>query len=269
MKKIVRSFLITLLVVMTTASQAETQYVTDRIELNVHQSADADSPVIATLLSGTTVEVMQEENGFKRVQMENGNEGWMQASYLVSRQPAAVAYGDLTEKHAQVEQALQEKTEQLDKVERELQVRRDELSNAKTTIQELKKQLAAGDDGSKADETSLQRLSEKEQQIKELQVRIETLKQKTEATVPPDLKQFKEQLAKQDKLNKELQTRIELAQEFLSSEQLPRAGELENWRPGVPSWYWGTLFTMLIIGIVAGIGWMDYRLRRRHGGFRV
>jgi len=269
MKKITQSFLILLLAGLATISQAKTAYVTDRIELGVHQSANADSPIIATISSGDAVEVMQEENGFNRVLLDNGNEGWIQAGYLVDKKPTVLEYGLLAEKHKQVQQELKEKSERLSKVERTLQVRRDELSNARTTIKELKKQLASGDTNTQADEQIQQQLSEKEEQIKELQDQIEALKQETEQKAPPTLKQYKQQLAEQQEQNKALKNRIELAKVFLTREQVPQPEELEKWEPVFPGWYWGVLLIILIIGIVAGISWMDYRVRQRHGGFRV
>jgi SH3 domain protein len=250
---------------------AQTEYVTDRIEIGLHQQPDINSPVTRMLASGTKVEVLQQQDDFKRVRLADGSQGWISAGYLVARQPASVEYDLLARKHEELGQQLKEKNERLAKVERDLQIRRDELSNARTTIRELKKQVAAAGNGANLDEERLQQLAEKERQIEQLQGEIQRLEEQREMETPdpPGVEQYKAQLAQQKKINQQLRQRIELAQEFLGQEQLPSPEQLEKWRPALPGWYWGTLLTVLLIGIVAGIGWMDFRLRRRHGGFRV
>jgi hypothetical protein len=114
-------------------------------------------------------------------------------------------------------------------------------------------------------------LAEKNQQIEKLQTELENLKEQSEEfeSTSPGAEQYKAQLELQKELNQELHKRIELAQNLLSRDQLPSAEELDKWQVTLPGWYWGTMLIALIIGIVGGIGWMDYRLRRRHGGFRI
>lgn len=271
MKTPLKLFWLTLLLAFSPAILAQTEYVTDRIEIGVHQQPDVNSPISSMLPSGTKVEVLQQQGDFKRVRMEDGSQGWINAGYLVTRQPATVEYDLLTRKHNELTKQLEEKNERLAKIERDLQIRRDELSNARTTIRELKKQIEANGGGENLDEERLQQLAEKERQIEQLQAEIQQLQEQSEMERPdpPGVEQYRAQLAQQKKLNQQLRNRIELAQEFLGQEQLPSPEQLEKWRPALPGWYWGTLLTVLIIGIVVGIGWMDYRIRRRHGGFRV
>ncbi|MDR9435339.1 MAG: TIGR04211 family SH3 domain-containing protein [Thiohalophilus sp.] len=271
MKTIFRFTCLVLLLAGPPLSQAATEYVTDRIEIGVHQQPDMNSPITTKLSSGDSVEVLQVRDDFKQVQLKDGNRGWVPATYLVDRQPATVEYDLLAKKHEELSSEIKQKTERLSKVERDLQIRRDELSNARTTIRELKKQIDAGGDSEALNEENLQQLAEKERQIERLQAEIETLREQSEQATPdpPGVEQYRAQLEQQKERNEALQARIDLAQEFLGREQLPSAEELEKWRPDLPGWYWGTLLTVLIIGIVAGIGWMDFRLRRRHGGFRI
>ncbi|MFO8025766.1 TIGR04211 family SH3 domain-containing protein [Thiohalophilus sp.] len=271
MKTYLRFTWLVLLLVGSPLSQAATEYVTDRIEIGLHQQPDVNSPITTMLSSGDRLEVLQTQEDFKQVRLKDGKQGWIHAAYLVDRQPATVEYDLLAKKHDELTSDIKQKTERLSKLQRDLQIRRDELSNARTTIRELKKQIDIGGDSEALNEENLQQLAEKERQIKQLQAEIETLREQSEQSTPdpPGVEQYRTQLEQQKKRNESLQARIDLAQEFLGREQLPSAEELEKWRPDLPGWYWGTLLTVLIIGIVAGIGWMDYRLRRRHGGFRV
>jgi hypothetical protein len=60
-----------------------------------------------------------------------------------------------------------------------------------------------------------------------------------------------------------------MAQAHLTGKKVPSVEELALLEPPLPSWIWGVLVLMIIIGVIIGVGWMDYRHRQRHGGFRV
>ena len=60
-----------------------------------------------------------------------------------------------------------------------------------------------------------------------------------------------------------------MALAHLNGDEVPTAEELALMRPRLPNWMWSLLVLMVIIGIAIGVSWMDYRHRRRHGGFRV
>jgi len=273
MKKHLQLFWLILLVAVVSPAQAKTEYVSDQLEIDLYQQPSINSPVTGKLSIGDSVEVLQEQGEFKRVRLENDDQGWIRAQYLGEEQPETAEYDQLTSEYEALSGQLEEKNKQLKKVQRDLQIRRDELSNARTTIRELKKQIEADGNGEAINEEQLQQLAEKEREIEKLQAEITNLKEEAETEegtpAPPGLEQYRTQLEEQRRLNEELRARIEFAQEFLTREELPSAEEIEKWRPALPGWYWGTLLTVLIIGIVGGIGWMDYRLRRRHGGFRV
>lgn len=271
MKKFYQSLCFVLFLGFTLPGIAKTEYVTDQIEITVHQQPAINSAIITRLGSGDSVEVLQEHNNFKRVQLPNGSQGWINAEYLVERKPAALEYDQLAEKNRQLAGKLEQTNKKLAKVERTLQVRRDELSNARSTIDELNKQLKSEGKIMPSDPDLEKTLAEKDQQIEKLQAELENLKelsQETEST-SPGAEQYKAQLELQKELNQQLRSRIELAQDMLSRDQLPSAEELGKWQVTLPGWYWGTMLIALIIGIGGGIGWMDYRLRRRHGGFRI
>jgi SH3 domain protein len=271
MKKLYQLLCFVLLAGMATMSSAKTEYVTDRIEIGVHQQPDINSAITTQLPSGSGVEVLQEHNGFKRVQLENGSQGWINAEYLVERKPTALEYDQLAEKNKQLTSQLEQTNQKLAKVERTLQVRRDELSNARSTIDDLKNKLKSEGKIVQSDPELEKALAEKNQQIERLHTELENLKEQSEEfeSTSPGAEQYKAQLELQKELNQQLHKRIELAQNLLSRDQLPSAEELDKWQVTLPGWYWGTMLIALIIGIGGGIGWMDYRLRRRHGGFRI
>ena len=56
----------------------------------------------------------------------------------------------------------------------------------------------------------------------------------------------------------------------LKDENAAFAGRLDAYRGSIPlAWVLGALAVTLIAGFAAGLGWVDYMSRRRHGGFRI
>lgn len=260
-------FIILSVFVFSPLLQAETLYVTDRILLGIHQQPDENSPILDSIASGTAVTVIQRQDSFIKVRLADGSDGWVVGSYLKDKKPAAAELDAVYAKLQQTQESNKKLADELDKKDREIQVRRDEISNAKTTIKNLQKALKeAGDDQSPAPavdvskyETQIKGLEEK---IAQLEKEKSKLADQTGDTAVIELEQLQNQ-------NKEFQARIDAALANLKGETVPTAEELAAIRPSFPFWYWLLLLAMLIIGVTAGIFWIDYRYRRKHGGFRL
>ena len=247
---------------------AETQYVTDRILLGVHQQASEASPVIESITSGTAVTVVQIQDDFVKIRLASGKEGWVVASYLTKDRPATAeldaAYASLKKE----QETSKKLSEQLAKKEREVQVRRDELSNAKTTIKDLRTALKEAGNGQPA-AAPAKDTGEFETKIKSLEEKIALLEKEKSELADKSGDTAIIELEKLQNQNKEFQVRIEAALANLKGETVPSAAELAAIRPSFPFWYWLLLVAMLVIGVVGGIFWVDYQHRRKHGGFRL
>jgi len=273
------ALLVGLLVSGIGASQAETLYVTDRILLGIHTEASEDSPLLDSVSSGTAVQVLETVEAFKKVRLPNGKIGWVSSGYLVNAKPATAQVDEITAREQKLQAELKTIKEELGKKNRELQQRRDELSNARTTIQELKKKAGSvtvtpAIDTKMAEELAaaneeIEKLKEKLAQLEigpQAELPIEQSVQRAQQEQAPDLSK---RLSQIEADNAALQGRIEMALAHLKGEEVPSAEELALLRPRLPRWTWGVLVLMVIIGVVVGVSWMDYRHRRRHGGFRV
>jgi len=243
---------------------AESLYVTDRILLGVHESASKDSLLVQSVPSGTSLEILAEENSFKKVRTPDGTQGWVDAAFLVKEQPAPAQYDILLAKHKKTEEEIAGLKEKLKKTEKELQVRRDQVSNAQTSMQELKKKFQNQQTPVAVDD---EQLKQAEAQINKLKARLRELesaeKTKPETNVnPSDAAQLEKELAS-------LRARVDLAMRSLEGEEILNAKAIAGTRPELPGWYWGVMLLFLVAGIAAGIGVMDYRNRKRHGGFRI
>ncbi len=69
-------------------AQAKTAYVTDRLQLGVHQQDDASDKAFTKLKSGERVEMLEENRYHARVRIPDGRTGWVKKTYLVDEQPA-------------------------------------------------------------------------------------------------------------------------------------------------------------------------------------
>lgn len=252
----------------TTTLHAETQYVTDRILLGVHADPAEESPLLDSVPSGTALEVLETNNSFSKVRLPNGKIGWVSGSYMMKQQPATAMVDQLQARLQKAETKAKALQEKLVTKERELQVRGDQLSNAQTTIKDLKKK---GSSAAPAVDTKMaEELANANQEIANLKQQLaqqETNKKQVEPAASQSID--KKRLAALEQENASLKSRIDLAVAGLTGEQLPDAVEMALKKPDTPGWYWGILVLVLIVGLVAGLVLMDYKYRRRHGGFRV
>jgi SH3 domain protein len=249
-----------------TIAFAETLYVTDRILLGIHQEAAEASTLIATIPSGTAVDVLERGDDFIKIKTADGKQGWVSRNYLKPEKPATA---ELDAAYAQLKQAQEtakKLSDDLDKRERENQARRDELSNAQATIKELQK--AMKDHGTAAP-AAAPPSKENEEKIAALQDQIKKLTDEKAALVVASKSNSVSTLHDLQSQNQQLQARIEAAVASLKGEQVPTASELAAIRPSFPFWYWILLLAVFIGGIAAGIGWFDRLHRKRHGGFRI
>ena len=253
--------LVVIYVLLHNTVQAEDRYVTDQIMLGVHQAAKSESALVTSIPSGTRVEILTTQGDFSKIKLKNGTSGWVLSSYLIREKPAAAELDDLSSRYQEAAKTATSK-------ERESQLWRDELSNAKTLIKELKKKLANGESLDTIEEaTKKTAAAEKEnqrlnQEIEGLQAEVKSLRNinRDEAII---------KLQEYEKENLAFKTRIAAALANLEGKTVPTPEELASIRPDFPIWFWGLLFLMGVFGLAIGIALMDYRNKRRHGGFRL
>ena len=246
------------------------------IGIGVSQASE-DSPLLDSVPSGTAVQVLETVEAFKKVRLPNGKTGWVSSGYLVNTKPATAQVDEIAVREEKLQAELKTVKEELNKKDRELQIRRDELSNARTTIQEMKKK--AGNVTPTIDTKMAEELAAANEEIEKLKDKLAQLQINPQAELPVEQPVQQEQqagapalserLAQIEADNAALRGRIDMALAHLSGEEMPSAEELALMKPQLPSWMWGVLALMIIVGVVIGVSWMDYRHRRRHGGFRV
>ncbi len=252
---------------LTTSVHAETVYVTDRILLGVHQQPDESSPIITSIPSGTPLTILQRQDDFSKVRLADGKEGWVIENYLKKDKPATAELDAALSKLQKEQETSQKLASDLTKAERDLQVRRDELSNASSTIKDLQKKLQGASKAPPA--TDNDALNKANADIEELKKQLAKVEAEKAELINRPAETTNIDVAKVEGENKNLQVRIEAALANLKGETVPTAEELAAIRPHFPFWYWLLLIALFIVGIASGIFWLDFRNRRKHGGFRI
>lgn len=83
-----RTGLIALLLLCSAPAGADTAYVTDVLQLGLHQAQDTSDAPFRNLASGAELEILEQVPRFARVRTIDGEEGWVRSAYLVTEQPA-------------------------------------------------------------------------------------------------------------------------------------------------------------------------------------
>lgn len=267
MKKIIIVF--TLFLSLIGHAMAEKRYVTDRILLGIHTEADETSTLIKSVPSGTELEVVDTAEGFVKIKLADGTEGWVSSGFIMEQPPTSRKYDVLANQYEKTTEELDKLKEENKKLDRELQVRRDQVSNANTTIKELKKRSKNSGTEIVADAEIENKLSQALKEVDTLKAKISDLKAKEKPEVNLDKAKLFAELESVKAENKTMHTRIDIAMAHLKGQRMPTPEELASISPDFPGWYWGLLAVVLLLGIFGGLFIMDYRYRRRHGGFRI
>jgi SH3 domain protein len=186
MKKMIISFLI--LVGWALPTFAKTMYTSDITSISVRQGNDTKFPIIATLKSGQEVTILESAQGWTKIQLPDGKQGWLVSSYLTDEKPAAA--------QAPPSKRTEDLTQQLNTSIKEVENLKKENQSLKFQLEDYAKKLRDADASkaaypAKSEEfaalkTNFEKMSaeaaKKDQKIKELEQRT------TAAGPSPDIK---------------------------------------------------------------------------------
>ncbi|WP_035241334.1 TIGR04211 family SH3 domain-containing protein [Desulfobacter vibrioformis] len=113
MKLFPRIYAVVLIVVGATAlCHAQTAYVSDILILTFRQGPGPGYPVISTLKSDTPLTVIEEKNGYLKVELSSGEQGWVDKNYIVTDPPKSILIDRLKKENAVLEDKIRILTEQ-------------------------------------------------------------------------------------------------------------------------------------------------------------
>lgn len=241
---------VALLAALLLSPLAPAAYITDDVEVDVYAQPQNQGAVLATVYSGNRVEVLTWDGQFAHITTDKNVTGWIEAKFLSD---AINTQGEL--------KAMQRKTRDL---EAELLAAKDRLAKLQVagindedlkTLQqnakdagwlraELKK---ARDRVTELESTAKSRQSEtasSRDELEELRRNNEALEQKLAAVLLVE------------------------AKAGASAADAGPGADADGWMIRL-EWFLGSIASAVIIGIIIGMVWLDRRLRKRHGGFRL
>lgn len=128
MRLVFGKFVLLLLAFSPMALLAETAYVTDTLQLGMHQAEDTSDRPFRSLDSGQEMEVLSRTRYYAHVQLPDGTQGYVKAGFLVDAKPAKLI--------------VEETRAEADRLAQELEESRQAFAAPAATIDALKQQAA-------------------------------------------------------------------------------------------------------------------------------
>ena len=116
---------------------AETMFVSDRMEITLRTGPGSDRKIIAMVKSDEAVDVLETENGWSRVMLANGKEGWVITRFLTSSRPSRLVLESLRREHDKLLAEIKDLRQQNMSLAAEKQQFSKELRQNKNRITEL------------------------------------------------------------------------------------------------------------------------------------
>jgi uncharacterized protein YgiM (DUF1202 family) len=119
-------------------------FVSDKLVLNVYSEPEQAGSRVGTIETGDAVDELERGEGFVRIRLSDGREGWVGTNYLTTDAPAAVQLRDLLRQQKSTTQSVDKKAAE------EIARLKKESESLQTQLKELKAAASApapDDDG--------------------------------------------------------------------------------------------------------------------------
>lgn len=258
-----------LLLLLCLSGVAQAAYITDQIEVDIYAQPFGKGAKLATLTSGASVEVLSSDGDYARILTANNLTGWIEVRYLTDSQPILSTIQALQIKSRDQEAELLATKETLNRLQKSgindanlKKLRKDakdagwlrvELKKARDKVKQLETTVAS----TSSETTNTQ------QELNELRSLNADMAQRLAAALLISEHQQSAEITMAPEENG-----TEVVGQPDSADNSGGTATAQDW-PLSLKWFLGSIFTAMLIGIILGIIWMDKRMRRRHGGFRL
>lgn len=235
MSSSVRLLALTLLLCFCTPAGAA--HITDKLVVGVYKGPASEGTPLRLIASGTPLEVLKRRDGFSQIRLADDAEGWVESGYITDEKPAKAM---LLETQAKLRQMGLELAGLREKVGDE----------------------AIGNGADQAIPPSA-REAQLRQSLDKAQARIGELE-----TQLADVPRERDAQAQLERLRASAGEALQLLAEA-------QGMRLTNGEPSpegdffVRHGYWMIGIGALLLGFAAGVAFIDQRIRRRYGGFRI
>ncbi|MCW8908358.1 MAG: TIGR04211 family SH3 domain-containing protein [Sedimenticola sp.] len=249
-----------LLLLLGTAQGAR---ITDKLLAGFYEQPDASGKPLRVLPSDTPLERLENSDGFTRVRLGDGSEGWVETRFISDEKSSRIMLLELQAKNSQLQQQLRQANQKLKALggtdddesaeDPELAELKRQLADARAEIELLKQQAATPETGAPESGALKRRLAELEQALAEAQAAAE--------------KDDNEQLANLRQSQQALQARLDRIAALAGAQ--PAATPEASGGIRLSAWHLPALGLALLLSFIGGIAFKNHRLARRYGGFRL
>jgi hypothetical protein len=115
-----------------TAAPPRRLFVSDKLVLNVYSEPEQAGSRVATIETGDAVDELERGEGFVRIRLSDGREGWVGSNYLTTDAPAAVQLRDLQRQQKSATQTVDKKAaEEIARLKKESESLQTQLKEAR------------------------------------------------------------------------------------------------------------------------------------------
>jgi SH3 domain protein len=259
-----------LLLAAMVSANANAAFITDKIMVEVRTERFGQGTVLKKLPSGTSVEVLMTDGQYTRIRTPNNITGWVASTFITKEKPTQLEYLELLSKSKATETRLRAAEQQLANAgtdgstasisEAEIEQLKQQAKDARWMKVEMQKARDRANQAEAKLKSKNKKSGDAQQELDTLRTQNKDLEQRLAAAILVNEQQSQE-------ISQESSSEETAAITTVTSTAMP-PGEDEGWRVGV-NWFLGCLIVALIAGFIAGILWLDKRIRQRHGGFRI
>ena len=249
---------------------SQAAFITDKIVVEVRTERFGQGTVLKKLPSGSSVEVLISDGQYSRIRTADNITGWVNSTFLTNEKPTQLEYLELLAKSKDTEAKLREAEEQLansatseptgNSSDEDTELLKKQAADAKWMRVEMMKARDRAEQAEAKLKASGKEATEDKQVLEKLRTQNKDLEQRLAAAI---LVNEQQEVSTQQAMNAE--TITDAPTPTLSTETTPQD---EGWSVNI-TWFFGSLFTALLVGFISGITWLDKRSRQRHGGFRI
>ena len=254
---------------------ANAEFITDKIVVELRTERLGQGTVLKKIPSGSSVEVLMSDGQYSRIRTADNVTGWVNSTFLTKEKPTQLEYLELLAKSKTIEAKLRDAEEQLansadtapassdnDEIER----LKNEAKDARWMKVEMMKARDRAEQAEAKLKASTKESGDNKQTLEKLRTQNKDLEQRLAAALLVNGQvNEKQETNVTDPISVEAMVNTPAPLPILNTETSTQDG---SWTVNM-EWFFGSLFTALVIGFIAGLTWLDNRVRRRHGGFRI
>lgn len=243
-------------------------FITDKIIAEVRTERFDQGAVLKELSSGASVEVLMSDGKYTRIRTTDNITGWINSKFLTKEKPSQLERLELLSKIKATEEKLRAAEKKLadaptagtDSISsEEIETLKKQAKDARWMKAEMQKARSRAEKAEKKLKAALKKQTKKGEQNSDTKQQLEDLRTQNN--------ELEARLAAALLLNEQKSEPPDTGLTPVAFAATPQKND-NSWAVNM-QWFFGSLFTALVIGFIAGLTWLDKRIRRKHGGFRI